>query len=174
MIKTERLQIVPLEDKYVEDIFQLWGDFEVIKYTYNKLLSSIEDCHIRLNDWLSMHKDNLGANKFIILLNNKMIGIIGFPVIDNDDFKCGLFYQIKEEYWGKGYAFEAAQGVLNYIFEKHSNAYVIADAVVLNIASIKILNKLGFKQIFIEENGFKNNGMEIDLVHFEIDRRQTS
>ena len=92
----------------------------------------------------------------------------------NDNFKCAFFYQIIEEYWGNGYALEAAQGVLNYIFEKHSNAYVIADAVALNIASIKILNKLGFKQVFIEENGFKNNGMEIDLVHFEINRRQTS
>ena len=59
-------------------------------------------------------------------------------------------------------------GVLNYIFENHPNAYVIADAVVLNIASINILNKLGFKQTFIEENGFKNNGLEIELVHFEI------
>ena len=174
MIKTERLQMVPLEGKYSEDVFQLWGNFEVIKYTYNKLLSSIEDCHIRLNDWLSMHKDNIGANKFAILLDNRMIGIVGFPVIDNDNLKCAFFYQIIEEYWGNGYALEAAQGVLNYIFEKHSNAYVIADAVVLNIASIKILNKLGFDQVFIEENGFKNNGMEIDLVHFEINRRQTS
>ena len=57
---------------------------------------------------------------------------------------------------------------MNYIFENHPNAYVIADAVVLNIASINILNKLGFKQTFIEENGLKNNGLEIDLVHFEI------
>ena len=174
MIKTERLQMVPLEGKYSEDVFQLWGNFEVIKYTYNKLLSSIEECHIRLNDWLSMNKDNIGANKFAILLDSRMIGIVGFPVIENHNFKCAFFYQIMEEYWGNGYALEGAQGVLNYIFEKHSNAYVIADAVVLNIASIKILNKLGFKQVFIEENGFKNNGMEIDLVHFEINRRQTS
>lgn len=172
MIKTERLQMVPLEDKYLGDVFQLWGNFEVIKYTYNKLLSSIEDCHKRLNNWLPMHKDNIGPNKFAVLLDDRMIGIVGFPVIDNDNFKCALFYQIKEEYWGKGYALEATQGVLNYILEKHPNACVIADAVVLNIASIKVLDKLGFKQVLIEENGFKNNGMEIDLVHFEINRRQ--
>ena len=171
MIRTERLQIIPLDDNYSDDIFELWGNFEVIKYTYCNLLSSKEACQIRLDDWKSMHKDNIGANKFAILLNNKMIGIVGFPVIDNENFKCGFFYQIVEAYWGNGYAFEASQGVLNYIFETHINAYVIADAVILNDASIKILNKLGFKQTFIEEKGFKNNGMELDLVHFEIDRR---
>lgn len=170
MIKTKRISLVPLSQKYSKDLINIWGDYDVIKYTYNTLLKTEEECNYKLVNWLQLHKDNLGPNKFAILLNENVIGITGFPVIDNDNFKCGFFYQINREYWGNGYGFETANALLDYIFEKHPQATVIADAVVDNTASIKILTKLGFSQISIEEKGFKNNGMEIDIVHFNLER----
>jgi ribosomal-protein-alanine N-acetyltransferase len=112
----------------------------------------------------------LGPNKFAILLNENFIGIAGFPVIDNDNFKCGFFYQIIRDFWGNGYGFEAAEALLNYIYEKHPQASIIADAVVDNPGSLKILSKLGFSQTSIEEKGFKKNGLEIDIVHFNLER----
>lgn len=168
MIKTERLSLVPLSLDYSKEILRLWGDFEVIKYTNRTLISTEEECRENLSSWLTLHKDNLGPNKFAILLDDKLIGIAGFPLIDNNNFKCGFFYQIIRAYWGKGYGFEAANALLKYIFDKHQAAVIIADVVVSNIASIKILTKLGFSKTGIEEKGFKNNGMELDVVNFEI------
>ena len=168
MLKTKRLSLVPLSKEYAKDLIRIWGDYEVIKYTYNALTKTQEECLEKLINWLPLHRDNSGPNKFGILLNNDLIGIAGFPVIDNNNFKCGFFYQISREYWGNGYGFEVANALLNYILKKHPNAVVIADAVIYNPASIKILTKLGFSQTCIEENGFKNNGMELDIVHFEL------
>lgn len=168
MIKTKRLSLVPLSKEYSKDLIKLWGDYEVIKYTYNTLIETEEECYEKLINWLTLHKDNSGPNKFAILLNHNLIGIVGFPVLDNDNFKCGFFYQIIREYWDNGYGFETAKALLNYIFQKHPHAVVIADAVVNNPASIRILTKLGFSQTCIEKKGFKNNDMELDIVHFNL------
>ena len=152
MIKTKRLSLVPLSKEYSKDLIKLWGDYDVIKYTYSTLMNTQEECLGNLIMWLTLQTDNSGPNKFAIFLNN--------------NFKCGFFYQIIREYWNNGYGFEAANALLNYIFEKHPQATINADAVVNNPASIKILAKLGFSQICIEEKGFKNNDMELDIVHF--------
>ena len=37
MIKTNRLELVKFDLKYAADLFQVWSDFEVIKYTYMPL-----------------------------------------------------------------------------------------------------------------------------------------
>lgn len=170
MIRTKRISLVPLSQKYSKDLIKLWGDYDVIKYTYSTLSKTEKECDEKLVNWLQLHKDNLGPNKFAILLNDELIGIAGFPVIDNENFKCGFFYQIIRDFWGNGYGFETANALLNYIYEMHPQALVIADAVVDNPASIKILTKLGFSQTSIEENGFKKNGMEMDIVHFNLNR----
>ena len=168
MIITERLEIVPLDEKYVEELYELWGDYEVIKYTYNNLLKSPQECHNRLVNWLDLRKDNDGPNKFAILLKGKMIGIIGYPVIESDNFKCGFFYQLIKSYWGKGYTYEAARAVIAYIFQLHADATIIAEAVTDNIASVRILNRLGFVQTGIQQKGFKNNSLELDIYQFEL------
>lgn len=168
MIKTKRLSLIPLNKENSKDLIKLWGDYEVIKYTNNTLLITQEECIEKLDNLLLLYNDNLGPNKFAIILNDDMIGITGYLVINNDNFKCGLFYQIIQEYWGKGYGFEAAEALLNYILEKHPDGTIIADAVVNNSASIKILTKLGFSKTHIEEKGFKKNGMELDIFHFNL------
>ena len=172
MIKTKRLLLVPLNKDNSKDLIKLWGDYDVIKYTYSTLSRTQDECSEKLINWLPKAKDNLGTNKFAILSNDDFIGIAGFPVTDNDNFKCGFFYQIVKEHWGKGYAFEAADALLNYILEKHPNGTIIADAVVSNPASVKILTKLGFSKTRVEEKGFKNNGMEIDIIHFNYNKQE--
>jgi len=170
MIRTERLELVALDESFSEDLLQLWGDYDVIKYTYNTLLKSPEECRNRLLDMLPKRNDNCGPSKFAILLKGKLIGIIGYPVLDNDNFKCGFFYQLIKSCWGNGYAYEAANALISYIFQLHPNATILADAVIVNPASIKILNKLGFIQTDIQEKGFTNNGIEQALIHYEMHR----
>lgn len=43
MIKTERLSLVGYNLKYTNELFELWNDFETIKYTFTPLMNSIDD-----------------------------------------------------------------------------------------------------------------------------------
>lgn len=91
---------------------------------------------------------------------------------------------IIEEYRRKGYAFEAAQILLEYIFENESIKHVIWSAFPSNIASCRIAEKLGGtlingKNLIAEAMvaaGFKMdsvNSKEIpQTVSYEIERRK--
>ena len=105
-------------------------------------------------------------NNFVIEADGKIVGICGYPIINKEKFECGLYYQLKQEYWGRGYATEAARKLISEITNNYSNGIVRADAVTDNLASIKILENMGFIKTKTEEKGFKNNGFELDVVHF--------
>lgn len=174
MIQTARLRLIPLELYHYPEVFQLWSRHEVIRFTYSTLIKTPEECRERLADWLPQYSAPDGANKFAIFHGNEFIGIAGFPMFRHEELTCGFFYQIVPEFWGNGYASEAAAGMLTSLLESHPNVMVIADAVEANPASIRILQKLGFVQTKREEKGFKNNGMELDILHFRLEQKETA
>lgn len=165
MIKTERLELVGFDVKYANDLFELWNDFEVIKYTYTPLITSIDDC-IRLIEHQINRTNKDFTDRFVIILNGKAIGIIGCICMDNGKLAFGLYYQISRKYWGCGYASEAARAIVRYVLNEYSTATIKADAVSVNPSSIAVLKKIGLRQTHIEEKGFKRNNFELDLVHF--------
>ena len=63
-----------------------------------------------------------------------------------DDGYCELGYWLGWEYWGRGYATEASNSLLNYVRENTSLRKFRANVYKENIASSKVLQKLGFKQ----------------------------
>ncbi|WP_207801932.1 GNAT family N-acetyltransferase [Pontibacter arcticus] len=56
-------------------------------------------------------------------------------------------YAIIEKKQGKGYGFEAAKGLLNWAMAQESVHDVTAKCLIDNIASAKILRKLGLNEI---------------------------
>lgn len=165
MIKTERLELVKFDLKYAGDLYELWSNFEVIKYTYMNQLKSIDECVDKIKMFID-YTDEDFTNNFIILLDNKAVGIVGAPVINKENAEFGFYYQLVEKYWGHGYISEAAMAFKKYLIDKYPNAVINADAVCENAASLAILKKLGLKMIGIEEKGFKLNNYELDLVKF--------
>lgn len=165
IINTERLQLVEFDPRYALDLFELWNDFEVIKYTYIPLLNSIDECKSKIEMFIN-HTDKKFPNNFIILLDNKAIGIIGSPIINIENENFGLFYQLSRAYWGKGYISEATKAFVQYLKDAFPNAIINADAVSINPASIAILKNLGLKQTHIEKEEFTFNNLKLDLIKF--------
>ena len=63
-----------------------------------------------------------------------------------DDGYCELGYWLGWKYWGRGYATEASISLLNYVKENTSFKKFRANVYKENIASSKVLQKLGFKK----------------------------
>jgi RimJ/RimL family protein N-acetyltransferase len=55
----------------------------------------------------------------------------------------GLFYAILPEHQGKGYATEAAQVVVDYVFNTLNGLYIVATTQFENSASMRVMEKLG-------------------------------
>lgn len=78
--------------------------------------------------------------------SGKYLGYCGFRIsaeLGGNEF----FYGYCRDCWEQGYGFEAADAVLRYLFTAFSHDSYIATADTHNIASVKILKKLGFKNI---------------------------
>ncbi len=165
MIKTKRLELVRFDRKYAKDLFELWGDYEVIKYTYMPQLKSIDECSEKIEMFINYTDDEI-VNNFIILSDGKAIGIIGSPIIDKDKAVFGLYYQLMRKYWSKGYISEAVEAFRNYILSKFPNAEFHAEVVCENSASEAILRKMGFVEVGVEKIGFTLNGFTLDITKF--------
>jgi RimJ/RimL family protein N-acetyltransferase len=93
--------------------------------------------------------------------------LVGFgaywPFRDPPEFE--LLYGVAESHWGQGYAPEIAQAVLAYCFETLDLPSVRASTDVGNVASVRVLEKLGFA--FAERKTVGG----LDTVFYELARR---
>lgn len=145
LIETERLVLrnITLNDK--EELFELHSDPNVQKYTGEPVVESIEDIEkaiqTRINDY-----EKYGYGRWATFLKNEMLfvgwaGLAYLPEFDEID----LGYRFLPEFWGSGLATEASHAILTYGFEKLALRKIIAIAMKENIASIRVMQKIGME-----------------------------
>ena len=120
---------------------------EVLKYLHEPLLTTEEQAlHILENVILPQYKNNLGRWAMHIKDTNEFIGWCGLKYLaDRDEIDLG--YRLMQQYWGKGYAFEAAKNTLDYGFKELHLKTIVGRAHIENTASLKILEKIGMQYI---------------------------
>jgi ribosomal-protein-alanine N-acetyltransferase len=85
--------------------------------------------------------------------DNKLIGTIGYHIIDKDNHRAEIGYMLHPLQWNKGLMSEAIQAVVDYGFNELGLHSIEARINPANEASSKILQKYGF----IKEGYFKEN-----------------
>jgi len=75
-----------------------------------------------------------------------MIGDVAFCTLMYDQQQALMGYSLAHTYWHQGYGFEAVQTLLDYLFQERGLHRVIAECDVENVASWKLLEKLGFRR----------------------------
>ena len=86
--------------------------------------------------------------------DGKLIGYCGFVNTD-DDREIG--WRLAPEYWGNGLATEAARAVLKHGIETLGFQRVIATVQAANVASIRVIEKLGMTLV----ERFDRDGQEV-------------
>lgn len=124
---------------------------------------SHEEAEKAIRRMLRNHEINTPNNMIHLCLaivhkeDNKFIGWCG---LDNrkESKTAGetnpiLFYLIKEGFWGRGLATEAAKAVLKYAFCKLGLSQVDSSAYADNIGSKRVMEKIGMKYLGLDKNG---------------------
>jgi len=75
-----------------------------------------------------------------------IIGDIAFHITRSNPRQAYLGYTLARSAWGQGYASEAVRKILDYLFRVLDLHRVIADCDVDNSASIRLLERLGFRR----------------------------
>jgi len=151
-IETERLIIRDLEEFDAKGIFDLDSDAEVHEYLGRKPIKTINEAEEIINYIRNQYVEN-GIGRWAII-DKKTMDFVGWTglkyeekVRENYNY-YDLGYRLRKKYWGKGIASETAIESLNYGFNKLDLNEICAAADINNIASNKILKKIGLR--FIE------------------------
>lgn len=152
--KSERLILRTFEEDDIDDVMEFWGNPEVMKYCPGSIFKR-EIILKALQKYADLQKEREHSVYAVELKETGVvIGGCGFNPTENLDV-IELIYHFSEANWGKGYAAEAGNAALSYIGENRKFRRVIASVLPENIASEKILKKLGFG--FIEMKWFEDS-----------------
>lgn len=119
----------------------------VVKYVHEPTLQTFEAAeNILKNIILPQYENNLGRWAMHLKSDNEFIGWCGLKYIKEKN-EIDLGYRLLERFWGNGYAYEAAKHTTDYGFQKLNISEIIARAHIENIASWKILEKIGMQYV---------------------------
>lgn len=150
-IETKRLILRKLEDTDVERMFLMDSDPEVMKYLETPV-TAVEESRNGLRMIQKQYEEN-GVGRLAVVEKESglMIGWCGLKLlktpINGHVETLDLGYRFIPEFWGKGYAWEAATASLNYGFNNLNAETIYAYADCGNAGSNHILTKLGFENM---------------------------
>ena len=145
-LETERLFLRPVKKDDAEDFFELDSNPKVHLFLGNNPVKSIEQSKAMIDDVLQQYEDyGIGRLAIIKKDTGEFIGWSGLKfernIRDFDYYDIG--YRLKEEFWGNGYATEAALASLGYGFNDLKLKEICAAALSEHIVSNRILKKIG-------------------------------
>ena len=142
IIETNRLYLRELTVADAENFYLLNADEDVIKYTGDKAFDSINEAKSFLENYNPYQEYGYGRWAVIAKSNEEFLGWCGLkysPEIDEVDIGFRFF----KKHWNKGFATESAKACIDYGFEKLNLQTIVGRAMEANVASIKVLEKLG-------------------------------
>ena len=124
------------------------SNVNVHKYLWNKPINNIQETLDVIAFVAEQYKEHqIGRFAMILKDTNQFIGWAGLKynteVVNNKQFFYDIGYRLDEEFWGNGYATEASIAWLNYGFNEMNINTIDAGAHACNLASNKILQKIG-------------------------------
>jgi RimJ/RimL family protein N-acetyltransferase len=161
-IETERLILRELRLTDLEGMFELDSDPEVHKYLGNKPVKTREESQKIIEDVIKQYDERgIGRWAAIEKSSGEFIGWSGLRLNSDITFntKTNFYdvgYRLIKRYWGKGYATESSIVATDYFFNTLQKSLLCGIAETENIASNRILEKVGLKFI---------NDFEIDGVN---------
>lgn len=158
ILETERLILRAWTLDDAPRLFEICGDAEVMKFLgTGKPYESIEQAEEFLR-WATAYQKENGFCRWAVTLkeNREIIGSCGFARPHGTE-EIELGYLLARKFWGKGFGTEAAAACLSYGFEKLEFREIIALTDLENVASHRVLEKIGFVRRGVEViNGEEN------------------
>jgi [ribosomal protein S5]-alanine N-acetyltransferase len=138
MSETERLMIRPLAGDERDELLAIWRD------PSNDRVTTTDETRIRR--WLELVWG---------VWERETGELVGDCSLHFDELfqDWELSYGFRRDRWGRGYASEAAAGVVTHGFETMGLEKIVADVDPENAASARVLDKCGFVQVDVLDDG---------------------
>ncbi len=166
ILHTERLDLVEIKQHHLSDIFKLFGNDQVTKYYNIKTLKEEKDAQKYLDWFTSRFNDKLGIRWGISIKDQSgIIGTVGFNNFTKGH-RANLGYDLKLDFWNKGYIKEALKTVMKFGFEQLEINRIEAEIMPGNIYSEKALVSLGFEKEGLLRDWMLWEGKYYDMIMY--------
>lgn len=156
LIETNRLWLRMFEVRDLDSAFRLFNDDAVQKYLAPQNRRTREQMKTTLQNFLQRWQERgFGLWRVSEKGSDKMFGYCGFQYLDKT-LDVEISFAFFKDFWGKGFAAEAANVCLRFGFEELLFAKVYAATHPDNLASRGVLGKIGMD-------------FEISTTHYGID-----
>ncbi len=115
--------------------------------------------YLDATQWIeASQKDTEGSIRRAIVLNDRLIGAIG-ALRDSDvhRFNAEVGYWLGKSHWGRGYATQALQSFVPWLFAHTDLNRLYAGVFGFNQPSMRVLIKAGFRQEAIHKDAIYKN-----------------
>jgi len=170
IITTSRLTLRPFTKEDCSDVQKLAGNVNVSKSTLN---IPHPYGHREAREWIACHQlqwyQKIALSYAIVYTaTGDLLGSISLMDIERSEACLG--YWIGEPYWNMGFCTEASNAVIKFAFKAMGLQRLTANHSSNNIASGKVMRKIGMS--YIGHTQFKRlNGSEVRLEQYVLRRR---
>ncbi len=172
MLKSSRLYYKKLDKEDFDFFYSLFSDKNVMKYAYLDAFESEEAARDVFDKILSEKKQRQERVEYVAALKDShhIIGIVDYEVLLKNPFG-GIYeigYFLSPDYWGKGYAAEMGDALINYVFENENVHKIAASCHAGNAHSESIMKKLGMHKEGVFRLTRYKDGEWVDEVRYSI------
>ena len=140
ILSTSRLTLRPLALSDAPVVARLAGDWDIARQT-----GRIPHPYslIEADQWIG----SLDASEFVraVVHEGALVGAVGY--VEDEGNSAEIGYWIGKPYWGHGFATEAATRLVAHCFETEKRKQLTCCHFVDNLASKRVIAKLGFKLV---------------------------
>jgi ribosomal-protein-alanine N-acetyltransferase len=138
-LHTPRLQLRPVVLEDEEELFRLWSDPDVVRYTSQTALLR-EQVNQMVGRWMH-YGDEPGHGAWIVLAEGRVAGYAFLRyLLETADTELG--YGLDKSFWGQGYMTEAARALIDWSFAA-GRTRIVAVAMPENVGSWRVMEKCG-------------------------------
>ena len=169
-LKTERLKLKEPSLSDLKKIHELHSLPETDEFNTLGIPDTIEVTSQIVSGWLAS-QDELPRKKYVFCIENnekEFIGLIGInigrPVYRNAE----IWFKLHSKHWNKGYATEVVNSILHFSFVDLKLHRIKAGCAVGNLASKKVLEKVGMTKEGLCRKNLPIRGEWVDNFEFAI------
>ena len=168
LLETNRLMLRQFQPEDKERLIKIANSREIAEGTFIPFPYNDEFAVDFIESQFRDYKNGNLVNYAVVLKDRDLlIGSMGLS-IDNKLNEGEIGFWIAVDFWGNGYCTEAASSVIEYGFSKRKLDRIFAFHFSGNIASGKVLTKIGMKQVGVIKNEYWHMGEQKDTVHYQI------
>jgi [ribosomal protein S5]-alanine N-acetyltransferase len=144
-LTTPRLILRPLRDEDAHALFAIWSDADTMRYFSFPAMTYLEQATDRVARKL---KTSANGQDLICVLELRATGeVLGDCALFHADEQCRraeIGFSLQRKHWERGYMSEAASALIEHAFSTLNLRRIEADIDPRNVASARLLERLGF------------------------------